>query len=73
MEKNKNDNLKNSSYTHTYSDGEYGIYLNSVSFPPRGSFLNIPDNVTLGNNQKAAESAVKDKVDTIGSDLYIRY
>ncbi|MBU5427422.1 hypothetical protein KQI41_13605 [Tissierella pigra] len=47
-----------------------GFYRNSEDFPPRGSFISIPEDVLLGTNGNLLDSIVKDKDETIGSDLY---
>lgn len=44
--------------------------LNPEVFPPRGSFINIPEDVLLGPNAKSLDNIIEDKNKTIGSDLY---
>lgn len=55
----KTENLDNNSF-----------YQNSETFPPRGSFINIPEDVLFGPNAKSLDSIIKDKNDNINSDLY---
>jgi hypothetical protein len=47
-----------------------GLYQSSEAFPPRGSFINIPEDVLSGTNGNLLDSIVEDKDETIGSDLY---
>lgn len=47
-----------------------GIYQTSESFPPRGSFINIPDETLFGYNEELLNNIVEDKNKNIGSDLY---
>ena len=46
------------------------FYQNSEAFPPRGSFINIPEDVLFGPNAKLLDAIVEDKNDNIASDLY---
>ncbi len=46
------------------------LYQNSEAFPPRGSFINIPEDVLFGPNAKSLDNIIEDKNKTIGSDLY---
>lgn len=47
-----------------------GFYQNSEVFPPRGSFINIPEDILFGPNRKSLDNIVEDKNHNIGSDLY---
>lgn len=47
-----------------------GFYLNSESFPPRGSFINIPEDILFSNNNKLIDEFIENKINKIGSDLY---
>lgn len=47
-----------------------GFYQNSETFPPRGSFINIPEDVLFETNGNLLDSIVEDKDETISSDLY---
>lgn len=46
------------------------FYQNSEAFPPRGSFINIPEEVLFGPNAKSLNKIIEDKNKIIGSDLY---
>lgn len=47
-----------------------GFYQNSEVFPPRGSFINIPEDVLFGENRKSLDTIIDNKNHTIGSNLY---
>ncbi len=44
--------------------------LNRESFPPRGSFINIPSDILFGTNPKLLDKIIENKNKTIASDLY---
>lgn len=47
-----------------------GFYRNSEDFPPRGSFISIPEDVLFSSDSKKLDNIVEDKVHNIGSQLY---
>lgn len=64
--KNKQTNLVD----NIESTKNSAIYQNSETFPPRGSFINVPAELLFGTNAKLLGLVFDDKVDNIGSDLY---
>ncbi|WP_353093381.1 hypothetical protein [Tissierella praeacuta] len=62
---------KQSNLSNKKSDSDgFGFYSNSESFPPRGSFINIPEDILSNPKKKSLDSIIEDKNRTIGSDLY---
>ncbi|MGJ0845068.1 hypothetical protein ACR77J_00090 [Tissierella praeacuta] len=49
---------------------DLGFYSNSEVFPPRGSFINIPEDILFNSKGKSLNNITEDKNRTIGSDLY---
>lgn len=47
-----------------------GFYQNSETFPPRGSFINVPAELLFGPNAKLLGLVFDDKDNNIASDLY---
>lgn len=76
-DKNKdNDKINQPYYTELVENSQsnlandMGINQNSESFPPRGSFINVPAELLFGPNAKLLDLVFEDKEDNIGSDLY---
>ncbi|MEY8416298.1 hypothetical protein [Tissierella praeacuta] len=49
---------------------DLGFYSNSEVFPPRGSFINIPEDILFNSKGNSLNNITEDKNRTIGSDLY---
>lgn len=49
---------------------ETGLAENKDVFPPRGSSINIPNNLLYSSNEKVLKDIIEDKSKNIGSDLY---
>lgn len=47
-----------------------GLAENKDVFPPRGSAINIPNELLYGTNGNVLHNTVKNKSENIGSDLY---
>ncbi|WP_313756139.1 hypothetical protein [Tissierella sp.] len=62
---------KQSNLSNKKSDiDDSGFYSNSEVFPPRGSFINIPEDVLFNSKSNSLNNITEDKNRTIGSDLY---
>ncbi|NLV88386.1 MAG: hypothetical protein GX021_03355 [Tissierellia bacterium] len=47
-----------------------GFDKNKDVYPPRGSSINIPNEVLSNSNEEALNKIIENKSKTIGSDLY---
>ncbi|WMM23757.1 hypothetical protein RBU61_12580 [Tissierella sp. MB52-C2] len=47
-----------------------GFYENSEVFPPRGSFINVPDDVLFEPKANLLDNIIEEKEEDIGSQLY---
>lgn len=64
-------NRTQSNISKTKDDWEKtGFYQNSEAFPPRGSFINVPEDILFDPNAKSLDNILEDKIENIGSDLY---
>lgn len=62
---------KQSNLSNKKSDLDgFGFYSNSEAFPPRGSFINVPEDILSNPKEKSLDNVIEDKNRTIGSDLY---
>ncbi len=54
----------------SYNSDNKGVYQNSEVFPPRGSFINIPEDILFSEKAKLLDTIIEDKNKNINSDLY---